>query len=183
MENYYNIYYDNLYFDNINYDNSITRHLIPPKFIAEDSCIRIFFVRYEIFRNIFNQNWNDAFSVNMLCNLVCDRTLLVITNFLPEVHNSYERTKRHLIAYFATWETNEMLWHKLNNRRQKLSQTVIEYFNDLLALNKVLQVPSHILKQIFVAGLRTEIKDYLEIHFYENITLRRVFYLAKKCKQ
>ena len=104
------IYYDNIYFDNINYDNSITRHLIPPKFIAGDSCIRIFFVRYEIFRNSFNQNWNnDAFSVNMLCNLDCDRTLLVITNFPPEIHNSYERTKRHLIAYFATGETNEML--------------------------------------------------------------------------
>ena len=76
-----NIYYENLYFENINYDNSITRHLIPPKFIAGDSCIRIFFVRYEIFGNSFNQNWNDVLCVNMLCNLVCDITLLVITNF------------------------------------------------------------------------------------------------------
>ena len=102
MENYDNIYYDNIYFDNMNYDNSITRHIKTPKFIAGESCIRMFFVRYEIFRNSFNQIWNDAFSVNMLCNLVCDRTLLVIANLPPDIHNSYERTKRHLINYFAT---------------------------------------------------------------------------------
>ena len=180
MEHYDEIYYENLYVDDMNFDNSITRHLIPPKFVAGKSCIHIFFVRYELYMNTVNQNWNDAFRVNMLCNLVCDKTLLVIINFSPEILNSYERTKRQLIAYLATGENNEMLWHKLNNRRQELSQTVIEFFNDLLALNKVLQVPSQILKQIFVAGLRTEIKQYLEINFDEDMTLEQVFYLAKK---
>ena len=50
---------ENLYFDDVNYDNNITRHLTPPKFIAGDTCIRMFFVRFEIFRNSFNQNWSD----------------------------------------------------------------------------------------------------------------------------
>ena len=139
-------------------------------YLLGDTCIRMFFVRYELFRNSFNQNWSDALSINILCNFVCDKTLLVIFNFPPEVQNSYERTKRYLITYFASGETNEMLWHELNCRRQKLSQTVIEYFNDLLVLNKVLQAPRPILKQIFVAGLRPGIQNYLGLHGCEDIT-------------
>ena len=172
--------YENLYVDDVNFDNSVTRHLTPPRFIAGETCIRMFFVRFELFKNSFNQNWSDALSINIVCNFVCDKTLLVIFNFPPVVQNSYQRTKRYLITYFASGDTNEMLWHELNNRRQKLSQTVIEYFNDLLALNKILQVPRPILKQIFVAGLRPEIQNYLGLHGCEDITLQQVFYLAKK---
>ena len=171
---------ENLYFDEVDYDNNVTRHLTPPKFIAGETCIRMFFMRYELFRNTFNQNWSDALNINILCNFVCDKTLLVIFNFPPEVQDSYERTKRYLITYFSSGETNDMLWHELNCKRQKLSQTVIEYFNELLMLNKVLQVPRHILKQIFVVGLRPEIQSYLGLHECENLTLQQVYYLAKK---
>ena len=79
----------NIHLEGVNFDNSVTRHLTPPKFIAGETCIRMFFVRYELFRNSFNQNWNDDFNINILCNLVCDKTLLVIFNFPPEVQNSY----------------------------------------------------------------------------------------------
>ena len=171
---------ENLYLDGVDYDHNITRHLTPPKFIAGETCIRMFFIRYELFRNTFNQNWSDAFNINILCNLVCDKTLLVIFSFPPEVQNSYERTKRYLITYFSSGESNEMLWNKLNSSCQKVSQTVIEYFNELLELNKVLQVPRPILKQIFVAGLRPEIQKYLGLNMDDNMTLQQVYYLAKK---
>ena len=110
-------HYERLYFDAINYGNNISRHLTPPQFIAGDTCVRMFFVRFELFRNSFEQNWNDDLSINILCNLLCDKTLLVILNFPPAVQNSYERTKRYLITYFASGETNDMLWHELNSRQ------------------------------------------------------------------
>ena len=112
---------ENLYFDEVDYDNNVTRHLTPPKFVAGETCIRMFFMRYELFRNTFNQNWSDALNINILCNFVCDKILLVIFNFPPEVQDSYERTKRYLITYFSSGETNDMLWHELNFKRQKLS--------------------------------------------------------------
>ena len=50
MENYNNRrnrrhnnrHYERLYFDAINYGNNISRHLKPPKFIAGDTCVRMF---------------------------------------------------------------------------------------------------------------------------------------------
>ena len=171
---------ENLHLEGVDFDNSVTRHLTSPKFIAGETCIRMFFIRFELFRNSFDQNWNDALSINILCNFVCDKTLLVIFNFPPEVQNSYERTKRYMITYFSSGESHEMLWNKLNCSRQKLSQSVIEYFNELLGLNKVLQVTRPILKNIFVTGLRPEIRKYLGLNMYENRTLQQVYYLAKK---
>ena len=168
MENYENIY------------NSSTRHLIPYKFIAGNSCIRIYFVRYEIFRNSFNQVWNDAFSVNMLCNFICDRTLLILTNFPPRVHNSYELTKLHLIAYFETGIPRSMLWEKLRKRRQEGSETIMDFFYPLLVLNKVVPAPDHILKLIFVEGMKTEIREHVSLNFHEPMSIRQVFFIAKK---
>ena len=170
---------EDLYRDDVNNSN-VTRHILPPRFVFGENCIRIFFLRFEVFRNCFNQNWSDAFTINLLCNLVCDTTLLVIFNFPPEVQASYERTKRYLITYFSTGENSEMLWHDLSCRRQKNSQTVVKFFNELLEFNKILQVPRQILKLIFVAGLRPEIRNYLGLHRCENRTLQEVFYLAKK---
>ena len=170
----------NLNVDGIDYDHNITRHLTPPKFIAGQTDIRMFFIRFELFRNTFNQNWSDALKINILCNLVCNKTLLVILNFPPEVQNSYERTKRYLITYFASGEPNEMLWSRLTSVTQKSSQTVIDYFNEILELNKVLQIPRPILKQIFVAGVRPEIQNYLGLKMEEDMTLQQVYFLAKK---
>ena len=83
----------NLNLEGVDYDPNITRHLTPPKFIAGQTDIRMFFIRFELFRNTFNQNWSDALKINILCNLCCDKTLLVILNFPPEIQNSYERKK------------------------------------------------------------------------------------------
>ena len=87
-------YYENLNVDDVNFNNNDTRHLTPPRFVAGENCIRMFFLRYDLFKNSFNQNWSDALCINILCNFVCDKTLLVIFNFPPAIQNSYERTKR-----------------------------------------------------------------------------------------
>ena len=141
---------ENLYLDGVDYDHNITRHLTPPKFIAGETCIRMFFLRFELFWNSFEQNWSEALNINVLCNLVCNKTLLVIFSFPPEVQNSYERTKRYLVTYFSSGESNEMLWNKLNSSCQKVSQTVIEYFNELLELNKVYIYNVYICMYIYV---------------------------------
>ena len=171
---------ENLNLEGVDYDHNVLKHLGPPNFVAGENCIRIFFLRFELFRNTFEQNWNDALSINVMCNFVCDKTLLVIFNFPAEVQNSYERTKRYLITYFASGEPNEMLWSRLNSISQKVSQPLMEYFNELLELNKGLQVPRPILKQIFVAGVRPEIQNYLGLKMEEDMTLHQVYFLAKK---
>ena len=57
---------DNLYVEGVHYDNNVTRHLRPPRFVAGDDCIRMFFIRFELFRNTFEQNWSDALTINIL---------------------------------------------------------------------------------------------------------------------
>ena len=46
---------EDLYLDEVDFDNSITRHLTPPKFVAGETCIRMFFIRFELFRNILSK--------------------------------------------------------------------------------------------------------------------------------
>ena len=164
---------DNLY-------NQCTRHLKPPNFKAGKDCIRMFMGRFEIWRDIFNQRWTNAFTMNILSSCVCDKTLLVLTSFPQIIRESYELSKQSLISHFDAGVPDNILFDKLNSCRQQVDQTVIEYFNNLLFLNKALQVPPEIFKHIFVAGLRIEIRNYLGVHFNENMSLRQGFYLAKK---
>ena len=93
-------------------------NIVPPKFNGEIDSIRLFFVRFEIYRNCFNQLWDQQLTLNMLCNLIDNKTLLIFASYPAYIHNNYERTKACLIAHFDSGKMPFMLWNELQNRQQ-----------------------------------------------------------------
>ena len=97
-------------------NNSILQNIYPPLFYSQTTNIRIFFARFEIYRNRHRPAWQDNVAVNILCNLVDESALNFITTLDEEVREDYETVKASLIVYFSRGKLFSMQWEDFIGR-------------------------------------------------------------------
>ena len=110
------------------------QNILPPKFDSEIDCIRTFFTRFETYRDSHIPPWDDEITLNILCNLVDDSTLLFLANLHVDIHNNFLITKERIIHHFESGKPLSLLWNDLINRKQGTNESIISYYNSLLIL-------------------------------------------------
>ena len=161
-------------------NNSILQNIYPPLFYSQTTNIRIFFARFEIYRNSHRPAWQDNVALNILCNLVDESALNFITTLEEEVRDNYEDVKDALIAYFSPGKPLSMQWEDFIARKQTDEESVVSYCDDLIVLSRNIQMLPETFLNVFILGLRPAIKNYIQLLAAPIDTLGEAVNICKK---
>ena len=101
-----------------------------------------FFNKFEKFQRATpNTDWNPAYSVEILANLLDDQSGDFFDQLTDEVKAVYEHTKAAMIRQYEVHEDPNKLWVFLKRRKQLPFEKVTDYYNDIVRMGRKLHFP------------------------------------------
>jgi len=152
------------------------QNIRPPKFDSSKSNVRTFFTRFDKYREAHVPAWDDAVSINMLSNVLDDVALDFLESLTADV---YEDTKNSLIEHYDTGNPIATQWTNLISRTQTSTESVTNYYDDLLKMSRRLNIAADGLLYIFIDGLPNDTKTHLALDANPPVNLAEALSRAK----
>ena len=136
--------------------------LSPPKFAVGQN-VQQFFQRLEAFIAIQNRQFTEEQTVNLIANLLCNRSFDYLHSLPAETKQNYNATKTAIIHHYNLTRSATKQWSLLNNRLQLWNEDVTSYYDGLLSLANEIEINQDTILHIFLNGLSDNIKHYITL--------------------
>ena len=174
-----NLYDDIVPVENINMDNVRLQNIRPPRFDSTKSNVRTFFTRFDRYRLAHNPPWNDHVTLNILSNLIDDSALDFYESLDNAVQNNYQLARDSFIEHYENGDPVPTQWSNLTSRKQSETESVTNYYDDLLKMARRMQIPADQLLCIFIEGLPHDTKTHLALNANPPVNLTQALTRAK----
>jgi len=156
---------ENIYDDVFDMDNFVRiNKLKPPKFNARKSDVRRFFSKLEKYFQVIEPPFENDVIINVLSNLLDDNSLDFFDSLEEEIREDYDLLKEHFIEHYDNPTPLTYRWNELTKRKQKATETVTEFHDDLVHMVRMMDIGVENLLYIFVNGLPPETQLHLSLH-------------------
>ena len=136
--------------------------LNPPKFSVGNNVQR-FFQRLEAFVAIQHREYTEQQTVNLIANLLCNRSFDYFNSLSPVTKQNYNATKTAIINHYDCTRSVIKIWSLLNNRKQLLNENITDYYDALITIARDIQILPDNLFYLFLNGIHKETKEYLTL--------------------
>ena len=138
-------------------------NIFPPSFDVRNKNAKRFYKRFERFIAVQKENFNDALKINLLANLLCDRSFDFFESLPADTKQNYDETETAILNHYNYARSETKQWSLLNNRRQLLNEDVTQYYDQLISMaSEINVIPENIL-YLFLNGIHSDIKHYVTL--------------------
>ena len=125
-------------------------------------------------------------AINILINLFDDESTDFYDSLDQAVRNNYNQTKENMILHYETVGPQSTQWSLLTKRKQSSTESITDYYDDLVKMGRRLNVPQEQLLFMFIDGLPEDTKIHLALslqapgNIVDALTMAKTFQAVTK---
>ena len=136
--------------------------LSPPKFTVGQN-VQHFFQRIEAFFAAQNRHFTEVQQVNIIGNLLCDRSFVFLNALPAETKQNYNATKTAIINHYRHTRSSTKQWSLIHHRKQLWNEDVTSYYDSILSMANEIEINQDIVLYIFLNGIHHKTKEYINL--------------------